>query len=53
MIFNEGVLYKDRDASSEAKKPELIPLKDLPEFEDENSGTDLPKVEDENSGTEH
>ena len=39
MIFNKGVLYKDRGTSSEPKKPELISLKDLPEIKDENSGT--------------
>ena len=40
VIFNERILYKDRDTSSEAKKPEVILLKDLPETEDENSGTE-------------
>ena len=40
MIFNEAILYKDRDSSSKAKKPEVISLKDLPETEEENSGTE-------------
>ena len=31
VIFDEGVLYKDKGTSFEAKKPEVIPLKDLPE----------------------
>ena len=40
LIFNEGVLYKYRDTSFEAKKPELIQLKDFLEAENENSGTE-------------
>ena len=39
VIFNEVILYEDRDSSAEAKKPEVIPLKDFPEVEDGNSGT--------------
>ena len=52
MIFNEGVLYKDRGTSFKAKKHELISLKDLPKVEDANSRRDLPEVEDKNSGSE-
>ena len=37
-VINEAILYKDRDSSSEAKKPEVIPLKDLLETKGENSG---------------
>ena len=37
MIFNEGVLYKDKGISFEAKKLEVIPLKDLLEVKGENS----------------
>ena len=47
VIFNEGVLYKDKDTSSKAKKPELTPLNDLPKAEDEISGID--DQENENS----
>ena len=36
-MINEAILYKDRDSSSEAKKPEVIPLKDLLETKGENS----------------
>ena len=39
VIFNEAILYKDRDSSSEAKKLEVISLKDLPKTKEENSGT--------------
>ena len=39
MIFDEAILYKDKDSSFKAKKPEVIPLKDLPEIEYGNSGT--------------
>ena len=40
VIFNEDVLYKDRGIGSEAKKPEVIPLKDLPEVKGENLVTE-------------
>ena len=45
MIFNETILYKDRDSSSEAKKPEVIPLKDFPKIEDGNSWTEDQEIE--------
>ena len=45
MIFNEAILYKYKDSSSEAKKLEVIPLKDLPEIEDGNSGTEDQEIE--------
>ena len=45
VIFNEAILYKDRDSSSEAKKPEVIPLKNLPEIEDGNSETEDQETE--------
>ena len=45
MIFNEPILYKDRDSSSEAKKPEVILLKNLLETEDENLGTEDQETE--------
>ena len=40
MIFNEAILYKDSASSFEAKKPELISLKNSFEYEvGESSGT--------------
>ena len=39
VIFNKAISYKDKDLYSEDKKPEVIPLKDLPETEGENLGT--------------
>ena len=41
MVFNEAILYKDRASSSEAKKPVMIPLKNIPKYEvSESSGTE-------------
>ena len=40
VIFSKAILYKDRDSSFEAKKLEVIPLKDLPKTEEENLGTE-------------
>ena len=45
MVFNEAILYKDRDSSFEVKKPEVIPLKDFPKKESENSGTEDQEIE--------
>ena len=39
VIFNKAILYKDRDSSFKAKKPEVILLKDFPKTEGENSET--------------
>ena len=44
-------MYKDRDSSSEAKKPEVIPLKNIPKIEDANGGTDLAEIKGESSGS--
>ena len=40
MVFNKAILYKDRASSSKAKKPVVIPLKNIPKYEvGESSGT--------------
>ena len=40
MVFNEAILQKDRASSSEAKKPMVIPSKNIPDYEvDESLGT--------------
>ena len=54
MIFNERILYKSRDTSFESKKLDVIPLKDLSNTEDENSGTENQETESlEESQTTH
>ena len=40
LVFNEAILYKDRTSSSEAKKPVVISLKNIPKYEvGKSSGT--------------
>ena len=51
MIFIKAILNKDRDSSFEAKKPEVIPLKDLPKIEDGNSGTEDQEALEESQTT--
>ena len=44
VVFNEAILYKDRGSSFKAKKPKVIPLKNFPAIEDENSRTEDQKT---------
>lgn len=50
IIFNESILYKgsfeidSKDSSPEVKKPEMVPLKDLPMIELENINGEIDKT---------